>query len=171
MHELFENFGLDWKLIAAQVVNFFILLLVLKKFAYAPVVKMLNERQGRIKRGLEQSAESERRLVEAKLKESEIVEVAERKALGMVSRAEEIAYEKEGAILDGAHKKAEQVIASAQRTIREERERQLEEVHKDAEDLIALATARVLGKMEPDKRDDVLVKDALKELKEVAGKL
>lgn len=170
MHELLENFGVEWKLLAAQVVNFFILFLILKKFAYKPVVGMLREREARIKRGLEAASESERTLSEAKEREAAIMSEAEKKALGMVTHAETIAYEKEAMIVDGAHKKAEAVMRTAEKAIEEERAKQIDDIHKEAQSLVALATAKVLGKKEPASRDEELVREALDELRRLAQK-
>jgi F-type H+-transporting ATPase subunit b len=164
MQSLFHNFGVDWKLLLAQVVNFFILLYILKRFAYAPVVKMLRDRQERIKQGLEASAESERKLRSASERESEILKAAQAKALSVVGNAEESAFKREAEILEAAHNKAEQAAASALRRIEEEREKEMSEVMSEAENLVLRATAKVLGKMEPAERDALLVREALREL-------
>lgn len=171
MEELLHNFGVNWKLLLAQVVNFSILVYVLKRFAYGPVVGMLQERERRIKRGLEDSAEAERKLAEAAEKEDEILEGAREKAVAVVTGAEEVAYRKEAEIVDVAHRKAEQVLASAQRRIEEDRAKAGDEIRRDAAELVALASARVLSRLEPDERDKHLVKEALDELKAVSEKL
>ena len=44
MEELIKTFHIDIKLILAQLVNFGIVLFVLKRYAYGPVLKMMQER-------------------------------------------------------------------------------------------------------------------------------
>jgi F-type H+-transporting ATPase subunit b len=171
MQSLLHNFGVDWKLLLAQVVNFFILLFILKRYAYAPIVHMLRDRQLRIQKGLEDSAEAERKLKSAAQKEEEIIESAEEKGLEIVSRAEDAASKKEIELLEAAHGKVESVIASAQKHIQEEREKIADEFNREAEELVALATAKVLGGMEPDKRDRILIQEALIELSAAAKKI
>jgi F-type H+-transporting ATPase subunit b len=171
MSDLLHNFGIDWKLLLAQAVNFFILLYILKRYAYAPVVKMLDERQRKIKKGLHDSAEAEKRLKDASEKGRDIVKAAEAKALDEIGRAEETAREREAELIEAAHRKADSVLQSARKAAEGERERASEEMEGAAKDLVLLATAKVLGKMEPSERDAHLVGEALKELRVAAKHL
>ena len=56
--EILENFGLNPMLLIAQIVNFLIVLFILKKFLYKPVLEMLKKRQTTIKDGLKQAEEA-----------------------------------------------------------------------------------------------------------------
>ena len=58
--ELIKNFGLDPVYLAAQIVNFLIILYFLRRFLYKPVFKMLKKRENEIKEGLEKTEESKR---------------------------------------------------------------------------------------------------------------
>ena len=51
-NQLLSQLGIDWKLFLSQAVNFFILLLVLTFFVYKPLIKIVKERNKRIKEGL-----------------------------------------------------------------------------------------------------------------------
>mgnify|MGYP001588456271 CR=1 FL=1 len=62
--ELISKLGIDWKLLVAQIVNFFILLFVLYKFAYKPVLEMLEKRSKTIEKGIHDAKASEERLKE-----------------------------------------------------------------------------------------------------------
>lgn len=168
MGDLLHNFGVNWKLLLAQIVNFGILFFVLKRYAYGPVVAMLEERRAKIKKGLEDAAASEQALRDAEAKEDEIVEAANKRALATVAKAEDLAREKGAEIVKVAHEKAEAVAGAAERRMGEERAKMLDDIHHDAHELVELATARVLGRMEPDERDKALIREALDELKVVA---
>ena len=52
MQELITKLGIDWKFLIAQIVNFLVLLFVLYKFAYGPILAMLEKRQKKIEKGL-----------------------------------------------------------------------------------------------------------------------
>ena len=54
MNELFEQLGINWKLFLSQLVNFFILLFVLRAFVYKPFLAIIKERSKKIKEGLNQ---------------------------------------------------------------------------------------------------------------------
>ena len=64
MAELAEQLGLDWKLLLSQAVNFLLLLFLLRKFAYLPLLKILKERRARIEEGLAKATEADKRLLE-----------------------------------------------------------------------------------------------------------
>ena len=45
--ELFGKLGIEWKLLLAQGLNFILLLIILRKFLYKPILKMLDERRAK----------------------------------------------------------------------------------------------------------------------------
>ncbi len=73
MDKILAEFGVQPVLLAAQVVNFLILLFILKKFLYKPILKVLETRKDRIAQSLKQAEEIEKRLREiGELQELEI---------------------------------------------------------------------------------------------------
>lgn len=71
--EILNQFGINPLLLLAQVVNFFLLLFILKKFLYKPILKVLEERKKKIEESLKNAEEIEKRLLEiGQLQEKEI---------------------------------------------------------------------------------------------------
>ncbi len=167
MQELVSKFGLDWKLLLAQVINFSILLILLRYFAYGPIIKVLRERREKIEAGLAAADASEKKLVSIKEEERAILLRAEEDAIGVVSEAEDKAVVQAKNILESAEKKSEQVFISGQKRLEEERLKLIEEVNGQAKDLIVRGLTVAIGKMNPDERDSSLVDQALKELRSV----
>src|SRR3989338_11698691 len=62
--EILNQFGVNPILLLAQVVNFLILLLILKKFLYKPILKVLEERKKKIEESLKNTEEIEKKLQE-----------------------------------------------------------------------------------------------------------
>ena len=56
--EIIKNFGVEPVLLVAQIINFLIILFILKKFLYKPVLDTLKKREDSIKEGLKQAEES-----------------------------------------------------------------------------------------------------------------
>ena len=56
MEQLFSQLGIDWHLLLSQAVNFFLLLIVLRVFAYKPLLAFLHERRRKIEEGLAKAA-------------------------------------------------------------------------------------------------------------------
>ena len=167
MSELIRHFGIDWKILVAQIVNFFILLFILKKFAYGPVLRMLKKRKEEIEKGLKFTKDAEVRLEQIGEEKEAVLKTARGEALNIVSSAENTAKARKDEIAKDAVKKSEAIVLEAKRVIAEEKAKMGEEVYEGAGELVRLALAKVLGKMPAKERDEVLVREALQELKAV----
>lgn len=75
-----EALGLDWKLLLAQVANFGLLFVVLKKVLYKPLMKSLDERNSKIESAIKNSQEIESKLKNIEVKEVELLEKARKDA-------------------------------------------------------------------------------------------
>ena len=164
MSELIKEFGIDWKLLAAQAINFFVLLYVLKRFAYTPILNMLRKRTEEIEKGIRFRDEAEENIKQIGILKEKTLEAAKSEAFGIVSKGETLAKEKREEILAETAKKSESIITEAKRLIREEKAKMGEEVFRDAEELVRQGIAKVLGKMESEERDRILIQQALEEL-------
>lgn len=167
MSELFHNFGVDWRLLIAQAINFLVVLIVLKRFAYTPIVQMLRRRREDIEQGLTASKEARERLAKAEELKEAVAEKAREEALAVVSHAERLAKKRKEEIAAEATRKGEAILAEAKRAVRQEKAKMGEEVYASAHELVRLGLARVLGKMPAEKRDEPLIAEALKELKAI----
>ena len=72
--EILKNFGIQPTLLLAQIVNFTIILFVLKKFFYKPITKVLEERKRRIEESLKNADEIEAKLQKTAEKTAQILE-------------------------------------------------------------------------------------------------
>jgi F-type H+-transporting ATPase subunit b len=52
MDSFIATFHIDWKIIIAQAINFIIILIILYLFALKPIRKVMDEREGKIRKGL-----------------------------------------------------------------------------------------------------------------------
>lgn len=165
MSELIRHFGIDWKILAAQIVNFFILLFILKRFAYGPILRMLKKRKEEIERGLKFTKDAEDRLEKIGEEKEAVLKEARGEALNIVSSAENTAKARKDEIAKEAIKKSEVIVLEAKRVIAEEKAKMGDEVYKEAGELVRLAVAKVLGKIPAEERDSKLIQEALQELK------
>ena len=167
MAELTRQLGIDWRLLTAQAVNFLILFFIFKKFALRPLMDMLSTRRREIAKGLAYTQQAEERLASAKQERDGIIKEARTGALAIVSEAEKIAKTKKGQMIAETRKKAEEIEAETKRRFQEERAKHEEEVMRNAETLVRLGIERVLGRMVPEERDSVLIREALQELSRI----
>ena len=149
MGEFFEAFGVDiWKL-GFQVANFLILLYLLNRFLFKPVLGRLDERSSKISKGLEDAEAAARDREQAKAEREAAVEEARKEAQAMIARANKIADDTRNEILTKAREEAEKVSARARDEIRAEKEQAMAELRSQVADL-ALAAAGKLVRSEMD---------------------
>src|SRR3989338_9559758 len=163
MAELFHEFGIEWKLLLAQAVNFFILLFLLKKFVYGPVLKMVADRKRSIVKGLETAKAAEEKMKKIDEIKEAVVTEARRQELQIIQKAEERARDAEKEIMKEAHLKADGLLEDAQKRAGEEQAKSLEEVYKESVALVKSAMGKVFEKS-PEQFENVLVEKSLKEL-------
>ena len=103
MSELIHNLGIDWKVLIAQIVNFAILLFLLKKFAYKPILKILNERRQKIEEAIERSKSVDLRMQEIETLKQQVLDQARKESESILKAAEEAAQEVQENILKETH--------------------------------------------------------------------
>jgi len=86
--EVLKEFGVDWRLLLAQIVNFLIIFYVLKRYAYKPILTLLKKREQTIKESLEQADEARRLLEQSEQKEKEILRKAQTEAKKLLADAQ-----------------------------------------------------------------------------------
>ena len=171
MEDFARHFGIDVKLLLAQAVNFFVLLWLLKRYAYKPLLRMMARRRDEIQHGIRSAKESEEKLARIGIEREEVLKGARGEALAIVKKGELSAEERKAAILKDAAQKTKEVIEEAHRKIREEEAKMRDSVLKNSERLVRETITRVLGKLPPDIRDEELIRDAIKETKGVTREI
>jgi len=145
--EILNQFGVQWPKFLAQVILFLIVYLVLAKFAFKPVVNMLEERRARIEKAERDVEEMKERIAEAEHKYQEILEKANAEAQKLVNQAKESGdalaeRKKQEAILE-----AERIVARAQEAMELEHDKMSSELRRDLGRLVVDTTAKVTGKV------------------------
>ncbi len=121
----------------AQIVNFLILLWILAKFAYKPLLKAMDDRRMRIVKDMD-NAENARKDAEAlKQQYAEKMKEARKEANNIIARANAQAQQLHDETLAKAQKEREEILASGRERVEAERKKALLEVR---EQVIALST-------------------------------
>lgn len=142
--ELISKLGIDWKLLAAQIVNFFILLFVLYKFAYKPVLDMLEKRSKTIEKGIHDAKASEERLKEIEQTRRKILDEASREVGKLLEKAKADAEAMKKDLMANANEQAEDLLRRTKALVAEEKEKMTEDVKKEVAKFIILATGKIL---------------------------
>ena len=144
MNELLTVFGVNWKLLLAQGINFALLLAVLSYFLYKPVLKMIDERREKIAEGVKTAEAASRSLAEAQKKSDGIVGDASREAETLVKTARARAEEKGAEIVKSAEARAEGVLTDAATRAEEAKRQAMKESEKEITRAAMLAAEKIL---------------------------
>lgn len=159
--ELLHSLGINGKLLLAQIINFLILLFVLYKFAYGPVLKMLSERTEKIEKGLKDAEDSHKKLQEITVKEKEILDKARGEAQEMMKRATDAAALQAEEIVVSAKDKTEKMIEVAQKQIEQEKTKILAEAKAEIASLVMAATEKIIDEKLDANKDKELIEKAI----------
>jgi len=142
-----ETFGFDTKIFLSQVVSFVIVALVLRQFAYKPILAVLEERRQRIAEGLLNAEKIKQQLAEAEQRHAEILAKANAQAQKMIDDARESAAHVSERKQQEAVVAAEQIMAKAREASAIEHERTMTELKRELGRLVVNTTAKVTGKV------------------------
>lgn len=147
INQLLANFGFSIPKFGAQVVLFVTVYFILSKFAFGPVLAMLEERRRRIEESQHNAEKIKRQLAEAELRYQEILRKANDEATRLLAEARLTSEAQSNKAAQQAIKQAEGIIARAQDAISQERSKMVSEVKREMVDLVVETTARVAGKV------------------------
>lgn len=115
-----EALGLDVKLLIAQVVNLGLLLVVLNKFVYKPLLKVLDDRRKKIEDSLANGRLMEERLASLEAKEKEVITKAEDQVRKEREKILKMAKEEKQVILAEARQAAAREVAKGMARVKQE---------------------------------------------------
>ena len=146
MKEIATVFGLDWRLLIIQVVNFGFFLLVLWYFLYNPILKIIDERQKKIEGGIEDAEKATLRLEEIEVERDEILKEASNTASDILETSKGRAQEQSSQITTDANKRADSILSGANLRGKEMKEKALRESKEEIGRAAILAAEKVLRK-------------------------
>ena len=166
MQQLFSQLGIDWHLLLAQAVNFFLLLTILRMFVYKPLLKVLHDRRARIEEGLIKADEADLRLHEVDEINKHKVKAAEAEAFAILKRTEGESKKLEAKMLAEAKRKEAEALRNTESMLKAKEDESRRASEKEAAVLVRRAIARTV-ELAPGAIDDALIAKAVAEM---AGK-
>jgi F-type H+-transporting ATPase subunit b len=142
-----ETFGFNIWLFLSQVISFALVALLLRAFAYKPILKVLEERRQRIEEGQLNAEKIKQQLAEAEQRHAEILAKANAQAQKMIDEARESAGHLSERKQQEAVAAAEQIIAKAREASAIEHERTMADLKRELGRLVVETTAKVTGKV------------------------
>src|ERR1700747_212882 len=136
-----DTFGWNWKLFLSQVISFCIVAYLLQRFAYKPILAVLEERRRRIEEGQLNAEKIKKELAEAEKRYQEIIAKANADAQKMIDEARASAAHLSERKQQEAISAAEQILAKAKEAAALEHERQMQTLKRELGRVVGGTTA------------------------------
>lgn len=146
IEKIVKTFGLHWSLFFSQLIAFLIVCFLLKKFAYGPVMEMLEQRKQRIEDGEAKLVEIKQKLADSEQEKTALLEKANADAKRMVMEAKDSATALAEQKSKEAVAQAQVILNKAQEAARAERATMAAELKQEFGRLVIATTTQVTGK-------------------------
>ena len=153
---------LDPGLFIWTILTFLVLLGVLAKFAWNPLLKMLKDREDLIRSSLEDAEKAQSELANLNAERDEIINKARSEAQSILSEGKVAASKLKDETLKAAKDQAKSILTDAEKQIRIEKHKVIEEIKSEVVDL-SLSVAEKLIKKNISREDNqTLIDESLK---------
>jgi len=145
--EIVEKFGLDWAKFISQVIIFVAVYTILKKFAFGPILAMLEQRRQRIADGEAKLEKISKDLAEAEKNAQDLIDKANESANRTIKEAGDSAKILAEKRQQEAIHEAGQILAKAREAATLEHEQLMSQLKREFGRMVSDATSRVTGKV------------------------
>ncbi len=165
MQRFIEVFGINWKLLIAQLINFAILVFVLGKFVYKPIMKALDKRRHKIEEGVVFSDKAKKELEGVEVLKTAELQKAERAGQEIIKKSEGDAQKVATGVLAGAEKDKERLLAAGKTILLEQKATMEKNFYQNAAGVVKEALEKVLARGNFDKEEDKIISETMGEIK------
>lgn len=144
MEDLILTFGIDWKLIVAQTINFAVVVVVLGYFVFVPVMRLLKERSEKIAQGLADAEAARTERESAAGERATLLLEAQHEAEKIVARAQDEGKHERNSIVKSAQDRAAQIVKDADLAAEEAQRRALKDAEAEVARAAVLAAEKIL---------------------------
>lgn len=158
--------GIDWFTFAAQIINFLILLLLLRQFLYGPILSVMHKREQHVRDKLEAAKRSQQEAGDKALRYQQQLEELDRERERMVREAREQAERKKSALLEQYRKETEAIRARWLQTIEQEKAAYYEELYRQTGQRIMQIVAKIIDDVADSELEAAAVRHFLSQMQE-----
>ena len=147
VQQIARTFGVDWTHLGAQIISFGIVCAVLYKFAYGPVLAMLEQRRQQIAQGIANAEKIKAELDKTEAQRQQVMARAYDESAKVIEEARATAARVLERETQQAIAAAEQIISKAREAAAQDHDRMLGELKREVGRLVVRATTTVTGKI------------------------
>lgn len=155
------DLGINFPGLVAQIINFGILLVLLRLVAYKPLMRMLDQRRERIQESLATADRVREREAQAEVEVQQALEAARREGQALVAQAQQVAARVQEEARRQAHADAEALLARARNEIQLERDAAIARLRREFGDLTIAAAEKVIDQSLDKAAHERLIREVL----------
>ncbi|MEK7452845.1 MAG: hypothetical protein AAB614_01270 [Patescibacteria group bacterium] len=144
MDEVLKVFGVNWHLVLIQSINFGLLLIVLNRFLYKPVMKIIDERAIKIGKCVKDADEAERKLNQAEEEKKKILSTAIQDGDEIINLSRRKAEDVKASFLKEAEDKGAKILSDVIKKAEEEKRKIIENSKSEIAKITVLAVENIL---------------------------
>lgn len=165
--DLLEKLGINPILLITQIINFLILLFILKRFLYKPILGMLEKRREKIAESLKKAEEIDKKFKETeKFREEELHRVSQR-SQELLAQAKDRTEKMHQEMIKKSEDEASKILEKTRKEIQNEKEKILLEAKKEVASLTISAVEKVLENRLDQKSQQKIAEGAMEEMRKV----
>jgi F-type H+-transporting ATPase subunit b len=158
-----EGIGINLPLLVAFVINFVILFGLLTLVLYKPVLKILDERQAKIKESIDQAEQIREQIAHSEEQIKTNLDTARKERQAIIAQATQIGERLKEEAKEGARNEAESLITKAQAEIKQERDKTIDELRQEFANIAILAAEKVIKETLDKGKHSKIIDEILKE--------
>lgn len=143
---MFESLGILWGNLLWQCLAFGLLAFLLYRFAYAPIIRMLDERANRVRESMEQAEQIKADNAAAAKRAEQIMVEAQNQTREILAQAHQMSQRTIAAAQAEAREQREKLLADAHAQIEADTQRAKEDLQREVARLAIMAASKVVGK-------------------------
>lgn len=156
--------GIDGGIFVAQLVNFLVVLLVLWKFAYKPIMKMLDQRSERIEKSMKDAEHVEKRVAALEDERKQVVTEARVEAAKVMETARTDAEAMKTEMVEKAKREVERVVVNGKAQLKADQEAMMREARKELAAIAVAAAKKILADGVDEKKSASLAEEVVRKL-------
>jgi F-type H+-transporting ATPase subunit b len=154
-------------MLVSQIVNFTLLAVLLYFVAYKPIMRMLDERSARIKKGLEDAELASKRAAEMEQEFDRQMAEARKEGQEIIAQATQMSEKARQEILERAREESSAQIEKAREEIVRERDLAMSDLRQQVADLSLLISEKVIGEALDEQNQRRLIAEFLEQTEEL----
>lgn len=146
------------------IATFLVLLTLLRKFAWRPIMQALESRQEMIQKSLDDADQAKKELEQVQQESAKIVAEARAEADSIIANTRADSAKLKEDLREKARAEAQSILENAERQIQQERDRALAQIRHEAVDVSLLIASKLIKRNLSQADNEALIEDALKQL-------